>query len=223
MLKKIYSRTLELSFSMALELAKLFKFGFYIVGSKAAFFSLSQALAPISGLFANKGSNTIIFIFRTIITLFVSKFGVLTSLLYHFPTFCGALYFSSNSKLLKIAIPVLCMTIFISHPIGSQAFLYSFYWIIPMAITILNLRSILAQAIASTFTTHAVGTIIYLYTHNISAATWNSLIAIVWAERLAFALTITAVYYIVVYVSQKIKSYKNITIPTNNLNYINNA
>jgi hypothetical protein len=87
------------------------------------------------------------------------------------------------------------MAAFIIHPVGSSAPLYTLYWLIPAVISLSGCSSVFLRSLASTFVAHAIGSIIWLHTHTITADMWNGLIGVVWAERMLFALSMTAVYY----------------------------
>jgi len=91
------------------------------------------------------------------------------------------------------------MALFVIHPVGTIAFAYSLYWLIPVCLWILNrfnlLKGIFSTALQSTFVAHAAGSIIWLYTLNMPATKWLSLIPIVAVERFVFAGIATLFYY----------------------------
>lgn len=169
----------------------------FILGSKAAFFSLSQCLLPAVGFFACPTTTVCAYSIRVCTAFLLMGISPLTALVYHIPSFCAALYLSTTSQAIKIALPMICMAIFMLHPTGSQAWAYSLYWLIPVALALIPSHTIYLQAVGSTFTAHAVGSVLWLFTHNLTPADWQSLIGVVWAERLLFAACITACYYIV--------------------------
>jgi hypothetical protein len=207
-MSKIFTTKRFIDFVHAIisESIKFLKISF-IVGSQTAFFSVSQCLSPLIGLWSGTVSSCVVFFIRTIFGW--SSLGIsLFSTLYHIPTFCGALYLSTSSKLVRASIPLLCILLFVTHPIGSQSFVYSFYWFIPIFIAFYNTKSIFLQALGSTFAQHAVGSIIWLYSKNMSPIEWNALISIVWAERLLFALTATILYYVVINIKQWLENTK---------------
>ena len=87
---------------------------------------------------------------------------------------------------------------FITHPQGSQAVVYAFYWLIPPAAWALRLigkNNVFLISIQSTFVAHAAGSIIWLYTIPMSAAQWTLLIPLVAIERLTIAGCSTLVAY----------------------------
>lgn len=174
------------------EASKLYKLS-YILGSQAAFFTTSQFVGPLIGFWGGVIGSVIACLLRTGISWYA--LGLSVALAYHIPTLCGALYIASNSRMYKIMGALLAITIFITHPVGSQAYYYSFYWFIPVLIALSNTRSIFLLNLGSTFMTHAVGSIIWLYTHALTATDWQLLCAVVWYERLLLALGMTVVYY----------------------------
>jgi hypothetical protein len=84
------------------------------------------------------------------------------------------------------------MVLFIVHPVGREAFFYSFYWIIPVLVFYLPYRSLFLTALGSTFVAHAVGSVIWLYTGSYTPAMFLALVPIVVVERMIFALGMVA-------------------------------
>jgi hypothetical protein len=171
----------------------------FILGSKAAFFSLNQALAPSIGFFAQPLVALCVYLLRACSALLFFGISPFSALVYHIPSFCAALYLSSSNKSFKVLLPLLCMVTFVMHPIGSQAWVYALYWLIPASIALIPVQSIYMQALGSTFTAHAVGSVLWLFTHNLTIDQWQALTHVVWAERLLFAGCMTAYYYLIRY------------------------
>jgi hypothetical protein len=106
--------------------------------------------------------------------------------------------------LLHVLFPITCIILFIMHPTGGQAYAYSFYWFIPVTlffVQYISEKNIFLMAMQSTFIAHATGSIMVLYTTNLTATQWLSLIPIVAIERLVMAsgmtlsmLAITKIY-----------------------------
>jgi hypothetical protein len=95
--------------------------------------------------------------------------------------------------LLHIALPLTCIILFITHPTGQHAAVYASYWLIPMALWALRTANytpanawlaVSTNALQSTFIAHAVGSIVWLYTVQMSAGHWLALIPVVAVERL---------------------------------------
>jgi len=100
--------------------------------------------------------------------------------------------------LLKAIVPAVCMILFVCHPEGSRAYLYSFYWFIPMGVYFLNrlknYNSYFLTALTTTFVAHAVGSVIWLYVVPMTSVQWLALIPLVAIERLVFACGISLTY-----------------------------
>ncbi|MFA6907667.1 MAG: hypothetical protein WC263_02465, partial [Candidatus Micrarchaeia archaeon] len=70
---------------------------------------------------------------------------------------------------------------------------YSLYWLIP-AIALALPEHLLLRSLGSTFTAHAIGGVIWIYSFPTTPAFWMMLIPIVAFERLLFALGISGSY-----------------------------
>jgi len=159
-------------------------------------FSLTQVLMPVIGLYKNKQFNFAIYFVRTLSRIFLLGFNPII-LFYYLPTLCGNVYLANKSLVSKVAIPLTCMILFVANPIGNKVFLYSMYWLIPIAIALYKAESIFLQALGSTFTIHAVGSVLWLYTKQIDPTVWTMLIPVVIVERLALASLTTITFYLV--------------------------
>jgi hypothetical protein len=91
------------------------------------------------------------------------------------------------------------MILFISNPASSAAFLYSFFWLIPVLLFLTKNNNIFFAALSSTFVAHAVGSVMWLYATNMPAEQWLALVPVVAFERLVAALGITFFYKITKY------------------------
>jgi len=100
---------------------------------------------------------------------------------------------------LQIILPLTCIVLFIAHPQGRGAILYSFYWFIPVICfvlhTVFKKSWTFSTALSSTFIAHAIGSIIALYTRSIPTQTWLTLIPLVAIERMIFASGATLAFY----------------------------
>ena len=122
----------------------------------------------------------------------------------------------------RLFLPLLCMTLFVIHPVGSKAAAFAIYWLIPVGLyTIFTLKpalrayhhvSLFATALSATFLMHAVGSIMWLYSLNLPAQYWLSLVPVVPIERIIFASGICACYAIAhrVYVHYKHRGTKTL-------------
>ncbi len=163
-----------------------------IIGSAKAFFSVADFIMPLAGVFHYSGI-VIAFLIRAIATK-GALFSAVTFFCY-IPSFFGALTIAYKNFLFRVAIPLLCMILFCMHPIGQQAIPYTFYWLIPIALYSFKRNSFFAIALSATFVTHAVGSVIWLYTKSLPSSVWLGLILVVFFERLLAACLMTGFYY----------------------------
>lgn len=177
----------SLLFTTLMELLRSFK-GTLIVGSTRAFFSLANCFSPIIGDIGGLSASWWVLLWRTLFTMTISYKHIL--LVYHIPTFCGALYYKRQPFLTTIIIG-LCFIFFLIHPTGWQAAWYSAYWLLPLLTTFLLPKNTFFDALGSTFTVHAVGSVLWIYTHTMSAELWLSLIPLVAVERLVYVFGMT--------------------------------
>lgn len=182
-----------LSYGCAVEALKWVKIT-SIFGAKAGFFALNQCLAPIAGFFGGIQAVSLVFIIRSLIALIFHSCA-LAALTFTIPSFIGGLYLASPYRSIKALIPASCIILFLVHPVGLQSSLICLYWLPPLILSFISFRSIFLASLATTLTTHAVGTIVWLYTHPTTPIFWQSLLGIIWIERLLFAATMTTAYY----------------------------
>ncbi len=172
-------------FNSLIKLSGLAKLSF-ILGSQIAFFSAVAIMTPLSGAFAGIAGSFAVF--GTGLLLRFVFWGSLPFhfLAYHIPGLFASLYWASNSKIARIAPAILCMAIFICHPTGSQAAIYSLFWLLPVYVTLFCKDSVFTRALGSTFTAHAVGSVIWLLTVPMTGNQWLMLIPVVIVERALF-------------------------------------
>jgi len=165
-----------------------------IVGSKQSFTPF-EFLGPTSGMFlgAWPGAISVFFVKLFSFLLGHQPFDLITFVRF-FPMMLAAIYFGiARSKKLILAVPLLCMVLFMAHPEGGKAWYYSLYWLIPVICFFKKDRLIL-NALGSTFTAHAVGSVAFLYAFNLPALVWIGLIPIVFMERMLFGVGIWVTY-----------------------------
>ena len=165
-----------------------------IIGSKQNF-TFFDFFAPTTGMFLNSfpGAASVLLV-KMFDLIFIKKGFDLLSLLRLLPLPLAAFYFGSKSKL-KSLIALLSIFLFVIHPIGRLAWLYSLYWLIPIIASFFPHRLFL-KSLGSTFTAHAVGSTIFLYTFGLTPQIWLSLIPVTFIERVGFSLGIYASYFI---------------------------
>ncbi len=179
------------------KLASIFKVS-CIIGSYTAWFSMLALVMPLTGAWAGIAGSSTVFGLGLIVRMLMTGFSLpLHYLAYHIPGLFAAYYWASPSWLIRVCVPVSCMILFIVHPVGSQAWPYAMYWWIPVALTMGNQKSLFSLALGSTFTAHAVGSVIWLYTMPMAAAHWLGLIPVVCVERFTFAFGMVILYQMV--------------------------
>lgn len=102
---------------------------------------------------------------------------------------------------IHVLIPLLCMTLFLVHPVGHNAPIYTLYWLIPVLLWFLKYTQkndfLISRALQGTFLAHAAGSIMWLYTVPTTSTYWTSLIPVVAIERLVMAAATVSAYYAV--------------------------
>lgn len=196
-----------LFFVSLVKLSHLINFS-WVVGSQMALFSAANIMVPLSGVFGGILGSSGLFILGILLRLVF--FGSLTAklLAFHIPGFFAALYWSTRHWSIRLIIPISCMILFVIHPEGYAAYAYAMYWLIPVILYFARTQHVFFEALGSTFVAHAVGSVIWMYTVPMSAATWLALIPIVAFERLLFAsgmvLAYKMIYAVTALTKQKI-------------------
>jgi hypothetical protein len=161
-----------------------------IIGSKLAFFSFASIAAPLIGVFGGLGVLLGVGLIKIGFS-FLFGYGILFSLLNFLPHMAAANYFNSDS-VFKLVLPLAAMAIFIVHPEGS--FIYALLWLIPV-VCYFSKNNIFAKSLGATFSAHAVGSVVWLFTVPMMSAMWPGIIFVALLERLLFALGISIAYY----------------------------
>ncbi len=169
----------------------------FVVGSHALMFSASNLCMPLVGHFGSVSGATVVWIFLLAFRVLGEPFS-LSVLAFYLPGYCAALYLATSSRLIRCGLPLLAIGLFGLHPVGFKAMMYSLFWLIPTLIGAGVGKSFFAQALGATFTAHAVGSVIWLYTVPMVPADWLSLIPLVAVERLTFAAGMVVVHAIFV-------------------------
>jgi hypothetical protein len=202
MLNNYFSKIIHTLFSyVLLELSSCIKFS-YIFGSKQLFFSGINCTGPLLGHYKGLGAFILLVLRKRLFSTqkvlnlaYTSGGGLFNPLIYHIPTFIASAYWFSSNKFIRLVLPVICMVIFILHPIGYEAFVYSWFWFIPLVVHFLPYRTPFLEALGTTFLAHAIGTVLTLYVRPMPAEYWIALIPVVVVERLLFASGMTLIYY----------------------------
>lgn len=173
-----------------------------LVGAESQFFTLFQFFGPIAGGFLGPfaGMATVFLSQITEIFIFGKELQWLTVLRF-LPMVFAAFYFSRKTEhnLLKVMIPLLCIILFIAHPIGRQVWFYSLFWLIPIIAVIVPKKwpgQLLLRSYGATFMAHAVGGAIWIYSVPMTAAQWLALIPVTAYERFLFGLGIAGSFVV---------------------------
>ncbi len=169
---------------------------FALMGVTGKSFTLFEFFGPVAGAFIGLGGVAAVGLAKLAnAAIGGGSFGIM-DIAKMSPMLFAAYYFWKNgargfSDRLGIIVPAAAMIAFWLHPIGQQAWFYALYWLIPIALKFLPERLVL-RSLGSTFSAHAVGSVLFLYTIPTAPELWLTLIPIVALERGAFALGISA-------------------------------
>ena len=168
-----------------------------LVGSKVNF-TAYDALAPVAGSFIGSVPGVLAVLFMQLFNFVVhgAQIEDAGTIVRFFPMLFAVLYFSNKRKI-NLIVPALAIAAFIAHPIGRTVWYFSIFWLIPIAAHFFRDRFLLARALGATFTAHAVGGALWIWVFALPAPVWNSLIMVVIAERLLFALGICGSFILV--------------------------
>ena len=175
----------------------------FIVGSYTAFFSLSNCVLPLIGAFAGLPGALALFLVSMYVRSLVSPLAFFKLLAFNVPGMVASVSWIEQFRFVRFLVPLVCMVLFIAHPVGGAAWAYALYWLIPAALYFLQKDGVFARSLSSTFVAHAVGSTIWLYADPMAPAVWLGLIPVVAAERLLFACGMASVYTMVRYVQQQ--------------------
>jgi len=174
--------------------------GTFILGSISALFSGTSCLGPLMGAYLGLGGSFLYSLVKFVVAFFLLGKGSLTILVYHIPGLCASASWATRHAVVNVGIPVLCIAAFLAHPVGLSAGVLSLYWVVPIVIWMKNKKGTWAIALSSTFIAHAVGTVIWLYTHDTTTQFWWALVPLVAVERLIYAAGMVSIYTVVNYV-----------------------
>jgi len=178
-----------------------------ILGTKMSF-SLSVFFGPtLAKIFGISYGTGIIILTHLIGLLFgIYKVQAIKDFFTFFPIIFAGIYFAKIFKGEKklIFIPLLCIFLFILHPIGKIVWFYSLFWILPILIAVFKEKldrilrfpvfKIYGYSLGTAFVDHGVGCVIYLYLLNIPAHFWIEAIPHTILERLLIAGGISVFY-----------------------------
>ncbi|MBI2775178.1 hypothetical protein HYX58_04200 [Candidatus Dependentiae bacterium] len=201
---------LALSFIL-LQIVSLFKVN-AILGSQYGFFSLSNSMLPLIGIWCGLPLAIGGLVIRGLLRGLLITGTIFTPLAYQIPTICASAYWTVENRAIKILIPLICIALFLAHSVGAQAWWYSLYWFIPMIIQLLPVRSLFLTALGSTFTAHAVGSVLWIYCLPMTVPMFAALMPVVIIERLIYASGMVLMYHLVNWLGGKLIKIKGFAI-----------
>ncbi|MEM4348638.1 MAG: hypothetical protein QXN37_03655 [Candidatus Anstonellaceae archaeon] len=176
-------------FTLISVIASSINFSEVLGGPSNQTFTFFQFIGPIAGGFLGAGVGILSVVLAQLASFVIlGKSLEVINVLRFLPMVFAAFYFAkyAKGKLTQAAVPLLCMAAFVLHPVGSQAWVYSLYWLIPLIALILP-ENLFARSLGATFTAHSIGSVIWLYSFPSTPEFWIALIPVVAFERLLFA------------------------------------
>lgn len=194
-----------------------------IIGS-AQSFTLFEFLGPASGMFLGPvlGGVSVFFVRSLNLVIFRKELDFLTIVRF-LPAILAAVYFGLKTKKTAIIFPI-CISLFLLNPVGRQAYIYPLIWLIPFFASFGKKRLVL-NSLGATFTAHAVGSVIFLYSFGLTPSVWMSLIPIVFIERGIFTVGIWTSCIVLNSVLDKLAGFRAMRFlqPLVNRNYLISA
>ncbi|MBI4249990.1 hypothetical protein HY622_00150 [Candidatus Uhrbacteria bacterium] len=165
-----------------------------LAGSKTAF-TAYDAFAPIAGAFLGSIPGIIAVFLMQVLNFFVQGAVIQDAgtIIRFFPMLFAVWYFADKRKA-NIIVPMFAIVAFLLHPIGRQVWYFTLFWTIPIIAHVFRERFVFARALGATFSAHAVGGALWIWTFSMPASVWQSLIPVVILERFVFAVGITITF-----------------------------
>ncbi len=171
-----------------------------LIGEANQFFTLFQFFGPTAGAFLGPWVGGVAVLFSQLADfLLMGKEMSLVSILRFLPMLFAVYYFGSKRKITSSLICLVSIFLFVIHPVGREVWFLSFFWLIPILGKVLPDKmkgALLLRSFGATFTAHAVGSAIWIYTVPMTAGQWVSLVPIIAYERFLFGLGIAGSYII---------------------------
>lgn len=187
-------------FSLAVLIADQVKIA-AVWGAPNQYFTLFQLIGPIAGGFIGAIAGMVSVLFAELLSfLYLNREPSLLNILRLSPMLFATYYFATFGKKnalkgnLILLFPIAAMLLFITHPVGSQSWYYSLFWVIPVFAALFFRNNLFARSLGASFTAHSIGGVIWLFTVPTTPAFWIALMPIVIIERFAFSLGISGSY-----------------------------
>lgn len=182
-------------------------------------------ITPLLGSFLSLNQTCVALAVITIFKLSLSKlFFIKLPITLGLPSAMAAFSWSTSKTLSKsiyikiidfsihVVLPITCISLFVTHSVGHDAWHYAMYWLIPIALWMIRISfpwtNSFIFALQSTFIAHAIGSIMWLFFMPTTSIYWLGLIPIVAAERLVMAGMMTMLYESISWLLQYKKSYQ---------------
>ena len=164
-------------------------------GASGQYFTLYEFLGPLPAAFLGPVFGAAVIIIAKSANMLISgSTWTLFDMARVFTMVFAAWYFASYKKnLALLAVPLICMALFILNPIGGQAWYYSLYWLIPV-VAFFAPDNLLLRSLGASFMAHAVGSVAFLYSIQTVPQLWIALIPVVAIERFVFAVGVAAAF-----------------------------
>ncbi len=189
-----------------------------LIGAENQSFTLFQFFGPVAGAFLGSIFGVIAVLFAELIDFFVvGKEATWINIFRLAPMLFAVYYFGSKKKSLNVFIPLAAMILFIIHPVGRQAWLYSLFWLIPIIARLLPNKyayGVPLRSLGATFTAHAVGSVLFIWSIPTDPGMWIGLLSVTAFERLMFALGIGISYVGFNALMDKVLVKLNIKVPS---------
>lgn len=189
---------------LVVSLARFFPLS-YIIGSFGSFFSASTIASALVGKYSSVWSLGLFFIAY-------KKTNFLMFLLNRSPLLFSAWDYKAPNLLVSVIIPLVSILLFIAHPLGFYAWPYAMYWFLPILIFLSKKESIFLKSLSSVFVAHAVGSIIFLHTHEMSPDSWIALMPVVAFERMIMAISLAGIDLLIQRVFQALSTHKKVLV-----------
>jgi hypothetical protein len=190
-----------------------------LIGAENQSFTVFQFFGPVAGAFLGSVFGIIAVLGAELIDFFVvGKEATWINVFRLAPMLFAVYYFGSKKKNLNVIVPLTAMALFIMHPVGRQAWVYSLFWTIPIIARLLPNKyaySVPLRSLGATFTAHSVGSALFIWTIPTNPGMWIALIPVTAFERLMFALGIGISYVGFNALLDKVLLKLNIKVPSN--------
>src|SRR3989338_7483873 len=138
-----------------------------LAGSGAKF-TVFDAFAPLAGAFIGSIPGVVAVLLMQFFNFLFhgAQIQDAGTIIRFFPMLFAVLYFARKGKL-NIIIPAIAIVAFLSHQIGRTVWYFSLFWTIPIVTYFFRDRFLFARSLGSTFTAHAVGGALWIWTFSL--------------------------------------------------------